>query len=195
MAGKSTYTEAMAGRILEHIALGGSLRSFCELPRTPSIVTVHAWLNGQPVFLKRYVRAREDSADSHAERIIDLTDKLEHETNLTEYCERILDALNDRSLDNGSDIKDLVYQLLKIAGRVTSARVNALFNAIRSYQWVAAKLKHQSYGDKLDVNQTVAFDDLTSAELHARLVSKLVEGGMERTQAIAFAEAQRANTH
>lgn len=195
MAGKSTYNEPMVVRILEHIAQGGSLRSFCELPRTPSIVTVHAWLNGEPAFLKRYIRAREDSADSHAEQIVDLCVLMETETDLSTYCIAILAALHEQRGEDLSEIMVLVRDLHKRSQRITTARVNALNNSAKNRMWVASKLKHASYGDKLDVSTTVAFEDLTSAELHARLISKLVEGGMERTQAIEFAQAQRVNTH
>lgn len=190
MPRKSEYSQDWDDKICQHIAQGGSLKSFCAVPRHPSMPTVQKWLEGQRAFLNRYVRAREDSADAHAEQIIELTRKLEEETSLTDYCERILAALGDYEGEDRKEIMVLVVDLAKRAKAITQARVTALYNAIRSLQWVASKLKHTSYGDKLEVTEKHDFGDLTDAQLLARMQSLLVGGGMSRDQARLFALKQ-----
>ena len=69
------YSEEIALKICEHIALGRSLRSFCEQPDAPALGSVHRWLADNPTFREQYARAREDQADSYADQIIDIADR------------------------------------------------------------------------------------------------------------------------
>lgn len=78
------FSEALGLAICERIADGESLRRICKDDGMPSIETVRKWLvqgaktetDDDPyrVFLAQYARAREDQADSYADKITDLAE-------------------------------------------------------------------------------------------------------------------------
>ena len=82
---KILYSEAVAKEICERIADGESLRRICKDQHIPSTETVRKWLlegvlhkddpeNPYAMFLGQYARAREDQADSYADKITDLAE-------------------------------------------------------------------------------------------------------------------------
>jgi hypothetical protein len=70
----SSYTQEMADRICERLALGESLRSICRDDDMPSWPCISNWLKKYPEFAAQYARAREDQAEAHADRIIEIAD-------------------------------------------------------------------------------------------------------------------------
>ncbi len=78
------FNETLALELLEHIASGQSLRSFCLQKREdgkmraiegrPSMMTVLRWRAQIPEFSRMYDQARLDQADSLVDEIIDIAD-------------------------------------------------------------------------------------------------------------------------
>jgi len=92
------------------LLVGGlSLNRVCKLRNMPAMTTVMRWLREDAAFARQYALARESQADTLADRIIDLADK------------------------------------------VTPWSANADRVRIDALKWVAAKLKPQKYGDRLDL--------------------------------------------
>lgn len=63
------YSEALADRICELIALGGNLNKICGIPPVPTQDTVYRWLRDFPTFAEKYSASREQRADSRSDRI------------------------------------------------------------------------------------------------------------------------------
>lgn len=76
LAGRpSTYDHDKAMEICARLTLGQSLQSICaKVPNMPCEATVFHWLNGNPSFLKTYLRARELQADSLFDQVLDIAD-------------------------------------------------------------------------------------------------------------------------
>jgi hypothetical protein len=74
MARPSTYTEELAADICEKIALGNSVRAICREDDMPAISTVFLWLSKYPEFSEQYARAKEESAEFHADGMIEIAD-------------------------------------------------------------------------------------------------------------------------
>lgn len=70
----SSYTEEIAIAICDRLANGESLRSICQDESMPSRATVFRWLNDEPEFETRYVRAREFQAEGYADEMADIAD-------------------------------------------------------------------------------------------------------------------------
>ena len=114
------------------ISCGKSLKSYLKTfgdaydpPITAFIV--YAWLRRDDSFAELYARAKEDRADAHADEIIDIA-------------------------DNSTDDVYVAYDkngrpYAKIDGKC----VNRSRLMIDSRKWVAAKLRPNYYGDKLDL--------------------------------------------
>lgn len=62
----------MCARILEWIADGQTLASFCRKPRTPATRTVEAWKDKDGQFRAAYARAREIGGQVIADRLRDI---------------------------------------------------------------------------------------------------------------------------
>ena len=115
----------MADRICAELADGVSLRSVCREDWAPDKVTVQRWLRERESFRTQYARAKEESADSLAEEILDIADDgtndwVERQTRNGTYV-----ALNDEAVQR------------------SRLRVDAR-------KWIAAKLKPKKYGDKVE---------------------------------------------
>jgi hypothetical protein len=70
----SIYSQELADRICERLASGESLRSICRDDDMPSWPAISKWLSEKPDFAAQYARAREDQAEAHADRIIEIAD-------------------------------------------------------------------------------------------------------------------------
>jgi hypothetical protein len=71
------YSEEIVASICAEIASGKSLRKVCEMDGMPSRAAFHLWMNQHSHVFDQYTRARELRADARADRIDDLTDKVE----------------------------------------------------------------------------------------------------------------------
>ena len=70
----SIYTQELADCICERLASGESLRAICSDEDMPNRQTILNWLNDKAEFVGHYARAREDQAEAHADRIIEIAD-------------------------------------------------------------------------------------------------------------------------
>ena len=70
------YTEDLATEFCSRIALGRSLRSVVQDNDMPCSKTVYNWLGKYEKFVQQYARAKEDSADSRADQIEEIGDKV-----------------------------------------------------------------------------------------------------------------------
>lgn len=71
MARPSDFTKEKANAICELLMEGRSLRSICAQDDMPSQTTVFRWLNAQPQFREQYAHARDNQADTYADRAVD----------------------------------------------------------------------------------------------------------------------------
>ena len=75
MGRPSGYTQDQADEICSLLVEGKSLRKTCE-ELGVEIRTVMRWINSNEKFCQQYTRAKDDGADSHADRIVDLSERV-----------------------------------------------------------------------------------------------------------------------
>ena len=73
----STYTSHIAADICRRIAEGEPLVKICRDPAIPAYRTVLGWRVTNDEFSQLYARAREDAADTLADRICELAERVE----------------------------------------------------------------------------------------------------------------------
>jgi hypothetical protein len=123
MARPSEFTEEIADAIVEHIADGKSLRSFCLQDGTPNKSTVFRWLEKHESFRLRYSLARDAQADVLADEIVDIADTPQ---------------IGVKTETKGGEVKTIEGDMIEHRRLQVDAR-----------KWIAAKLKPKKYGDKL----------------------------------------------
>ncbi len=114
----SKRTQKNALKICNELAKGKSLKKTCK-ELNIDIITVLDWLNKDKDFLSKYTRAKEESADSLADEILESANSAEQ-----------------------IDFHDL-------DGKTANARVNARRLKIDALKWIACKLKPKRYGDRI----------------------------------------------
>ncbi|MFC6670481.1 hypothetical protein [Marinobacterium aestuariivivens] len=79
MSRPSSYESALGNKICERLAAGESLRSICADSDMPSKSTVLLWIvdGRHKEFSDQYRLAREAAGYAHADRLVELVDKLE----------------------------------------------------------------------------------------------------------------------
>ena len=97
----------------------------------PCVTTVFSWLRKYPEFLKQYETAKEESADLHAEDILDIAD----------------DGSNDWMEVNDKD---------NVGYRANGEHIQRSRLRVDARKWVASKLKPKKYGDKVQTELTGA---------------------------------------
>ena len=144
MARPSEYTEDVAATICQGLADARSLRSICLDEEMPSQSTVFRWLADERYasFREQYARAREAQADAIFDEILDIAD----------------DGSNDwmeRHDDEGGNIgwKENGEAMARSRLRVDARK------------WMAGKLRPKVYGDKIDMNHSVALTEEAAAWL------------------------------
>ncbi len=80
MARKSDYTDAIADVICERLAEGTPLVTMCKETGMPGYSTVLRWRSERDEFRDRYARAREDAADTLADKIQGMAERVEDGT-------------------------------------------------------------------------------------------------------------------
>lgn len=73
----STYSDEIADQICDEIIRGASLYRLCERDGFPGERTVYQWLDKNPEFAQKYMRARELQQDREADKIVDIADAAE----------------------------------------------------------------------------------------------------------------------
>ena len=77
------YTEEVAAEICKRLSDGESLRHICGSEHLPDRETIRRWLRDDESFRGRYARAREDSADAFADRMLSHCDDMEAADSMT----------------------------------------------------------------------------------------------------------------
>lgn len=131
MGRPSKYTDEIADKICERLALGESILKICSGEEMPSERAIYRWLESNEEFRQNYARAREQQADHYAAEIIDLADK-------DRICEK-------RTIkpDGGEEIV--------IVDQTDRTRLQ-----IDARKWYASKLAPKKYGDKVQAEVTGA---------------------------------------
>jgi len=136
----TTYTQELADKICEELAIGKSLRTVCAAEDMPAIRTIFNWFRSQPEFLLQYEKAKQESADAMAEELLDIAD----------------DGTNDyveRERPDGS-----VHEVLNTE-HIQRSRLR-----VDTRKWLMSKMKPKKYGEKMDVTSdgkalTIGFDN------------------------------------
>ena len=123
------YTPELAAQICEQLSLGLSLRSVCRRDDMPCIATVFLWFQKHTEFSEQYDKAKEQSAEAHAEDMLDIAD----------------DGTND-----WMDRNDPENPGYKFNGEhVQRSRLR-----VDTRKWIASKLKPKKYGDNSRTEHT-----------------------------------------
>lgn len=70
----TVFTDELGDEICQGIASGISLVKICSAENMPTPATVYRWLRIHTDFCDNYTRAREDQADYHSDKILDIAD-------------------------------------------------------------------------------------------------------------------------
>lgn len=126
MARPSLYNEEISNALLDHIATGKSLVSWCK-NNLIDYSTVTGWLRTNAEFSLRYARAREDQADYLADELMEISDAAERDAQI---------------IDGKAVIDGFSVQRAKLM--------------IDTRKWAAAKLKPKVYGDSTQIKHADA---------------------------------------
>jgi hypothetical protein len=119
----SLYTQETADALCAELALGKSLRTVCKAESMPCVTTAFAWMRVYPEFMKQYEKAKEESADLHAEDMMDIADS----------------GSNDWMENNDPDNPGY---------RANGEHIQRSRLRVDTRKWIASKLKPKKYGDK-----------------------------------------------
>lgn len=123
----TTFTQDLADKICEEIALGYSMRSVCKPDDMPAMSSVFKWLRENKQFSEQYVTATEERSEAMAEDILDIAD----------------DGTNDwieRENKDGSTFESVNGEVIQRSRLRVDTR-----------KWLMAKMKPKKYGEKLDL--------------------------------------------
>ncbi len=124
---ETIYTQELADKICEDLALGYSLRTVTKNDWCPSMATIFRWLKDNKEFREQYARAKEESTDAMAEDVLDIAD----------------DSTNDfmeKEMGDGKTIEVVNQE------NIQRARLR-----VDTRKWLMSKMKPKKYGDKMDV--------------------------------------------
>lgn len=122
----TTYTQELADRICEELALGKSMRTVCTQEGMPAMSSVFKWLREHKEFSEQYAKAKEESTDAMAEDLLYISD--------TPVMGEVRTIKPDGSVEIKQD-EMLGHRRLQVDSR----------------KWLMAKMKPKKYGDKLDM--------------------------------------------
>ncbi len=123
----TTYTQELADKICQELALGYSMRTVCSADDMPAMSTVFKWLREKEGFSEQYEKAKQESTDAMAEDVLDIAD----------------DGTNDwinKENDDGES-----YTVLN-SENIQRSRLR-----IDTRKWLMSKMKPKKYGEKLDM--------------------------------------------
>jgi hypothetical protein len=129
----------------------------------PCVTTVFSWLRKYPEFLKQYETAKEESADLHAEDMLDIADN----------------GSNDWMAAN--DPENAGY-------RSNGEHIQRSRLRVDTRKWIASKLKPKKYGDRVQAELTGAdgkdlIPETPLTEVARRLAFLLTAGAKEQEKA------------
>lgn len=134
MARPSSFTQDLAGAILDRIANGESLRKICCDEAMPCQTTVYRWLRENTEFQQHYAHARELQADTLFDETIDIAD----------------DATNDWMERHGEDNE---------GWRENGEAIRRSQLRIDTRKWIAGQLRPKVYGPRVQQDHTVNVSD------------------------------------
>lgn len=123
------YTLELSDEICSRIAQGESMRSVTRDYAMPAMTTMFRWLREKEEFRKQYEIAKEESAESWADEIVDIAD-------------------NEASQPLVEDGKPVIVNGKPVMVTDSSTVAHARLR-IDSRKWIASKLKSKKYGDKV----------------------------------------------
>jgi len=126
-APKLKMDQAIADEILLRLSEGETLTDIVKDSHMPTVSTVYEWRRLYSPFMDAYTRARQDQADSYADKMNTLAAKCRNEL---------------------SDLTD---------ARLSNAWKETYRMELDALKWTSSKLKPQLYGDKamVDINSQV----------------------------------------
>ena len=127
---ESTFTQEIADRICEELALGKSMRTVCAQDGFPEMRTVFRWLRSNESFCQQYARAKEEAADAFTEDMISIADDAEQD-------------YETRVNEDGHE-----YQA------VNHDHINRSRLRVDTRKWIASKLKPKKYGDAMQLKHS-----------------------------------------
>lgn len=158
----SGYTQEIADEICTQLAEGNSLRTVCKAESMPCVKTVFTWLRIYPEFLQQYEKAKEESADLHAEDMLDIA-------------------------DNGSNDWMSANDPENPGFKLNGEHINRSRLRVDTRKWIASKLKPKKYGDKSTTELTGAdgkdlIPEMSDTEVARTLAFLLAKGANAREQ-------------
>jgi hypothetical protein len=150
----SEYTVEMADVICSQLADGDSMRTVCKPDHMPNKTTVFRWIRTYEEFRNQYARAKEESADSLTDEMLDISDNA-----------------NNDWMEAGGDSEG--YKL-------NGENIQRSKLRIDTRKWLASKLKPKKYGDKIqqEISGNINLTDLSEDELDRKL-SQLINAQPE----------------
>ena len=138
---RPTYSPAIAEEICRRLAEGEGLRAICRDERMPAEATVRGWvIDDHEGFAAHYARARDIGLDVMAEETIEIAD------------------------DSGLDVV-----MTDDGPRPDGEVINRAKLRVDTRKWLLSKLAPKRYGDRLQVDATVAVSDMDNRELVSTL--------------------------
>lgn len=143
----SDYTPELADKICAQLADGDSMRTVCKPDDMPNKTTVFRWIRTNEEFRTQYARAKEESADSLTDEMLDIADNGE----------------NDWMLKHDKDGHE--------AWVANGEAMQRSRLRIDTRKWLASKLKPKKYGDKIqqEISGKLELTDLSEEELDRKL--------------------------
>ena len=71
----SIYTQELADKICEQIALGNSIRKVCESDDMPGLSSIFKWIRENKEFAQQYARATGERTEAQHEDLLELGDE------------------------------------------------------------------------------------------------------------------------
>jgi len=128
MARPTTYTQDLADKICEQLALGISMRTVSRDESLPAMSTMFKWLREHKEFSEQYEKAKQESTDAMAEDILDIADN-----GTNDYIER--------ENKDGS-----TYEVINNEA-IQRSRLR-----VDTRKWLMSKMKPKKYGEKLELS-------------------------------------------
>lgn len=128
MGRPSSYSEEIAGKILERLCSGEPLTKICRDEGMPCAATVFNWEKSQEGFLEKVTRARESAADYMSHEILEIAEE-------TPTCT----VSGENWTRTQVDPAGIQRNKLRIDTRIKLMQM----------------LKRKTYGDKIDLNASI----------------------------------------
>jgi hypothetical protein len=140
-AGRPTdYSLELSDTICARLSEGESLRSVCRDEEMPVLTTIFRWLRTKEEFKHQYEIAKEESADSLADEMVDIADY----------------EAGQPLMEDGLP----VMVAGKIVMTIDAPSVSHAKLRIDTRKWAASKLKPKKYGEKIQ-NEIIPGEGVT----------------------------------